>query len=310
MNYEAFLDKAAMALQACLDKDPEIPVRGARVGIKSVSKLQGGSYRGLCVDFPGGELCASFNAGPYYQSFMEGKPLEDLVPPMLDQVRLILSRDDFSMDWTDLSYRSCRERLMLEVISFKKNEDQLRALPHRRIEDLALVYRLDFGTRGTSNASALITHSLLAHFGLEEEALYHDAMEIVPKKNPLVLRPLAETLRDLGDFPSPAAADTNFLYLASNQTCLMGASVLAYPDFGRRVLEVLGEDFYILPSSIHEVLVLPVSREPIAPSLPEIVRSVNRFQVAPEDVLSDNVYHYRAGEDRIRLADLPGNPLV
>lgn len=307
MNYDEFLGRAASALQAFLDLDPAGPGCGARVGIRDVNKLQGESYRGLTIRFPGDTVSASFNAMPFYRAYREGRPFEEVLEELRARIRPLLERTGWSVRKIDLSYKACRDRLMLELISCRGNEEQLQHLPHRRIEDLALIYRLDFGHEKETLSTAVITGSLLEHFGLTGEALYRDAMEVVPVREPLVLCPLCQVLEDMTGFSLPEKDPPFSLYVASNTSRIMGASVLAYPDFCTRALEVLGEDFYIIPSSIHEVLLLPLSLAPSGPSLPEMVRTVNRFQVSPEERLSDNVYIFRASEGRIRLADLPGN---
>ena len=86
----------------------------------------------------------------------------------------------------------------------------------------------------------------------------------------------------------------------SNVSRCRGAACILYEDTLRRAAEEYGEDFYILPSSVHEVILFPVSEEKHPERLRDIVREVNRTQILPEEVLSDNVYYYRRKERKIQ----------
>ena len=92
------------------------------------------------------------------------------------------------------------------------------------------------------------------------------------------------------------------MYVCSNSQKVNGAGVILYKDLLKQFAEKTGSDFYILPSSIHETLLVPVSDQMEVEALRSMVREVNATQVAPEEVLSDNVYIYRREDDKISLA--------
>ena len=79
--------------------------------------------------------------------------------------------------------------------------------------------------------------------------------------------------------------------------------MIAYPNFFEDAAEKLGGDFYVLPSSIHEVLLVRDNGEMTAKDLEAIVREVNATQVAPEEQLTDHVYHYDSKEHVFEMAD-------
>ena len=82
-----------------------------------------------------------------------------------------------------------------------------------------------------------------------------------------------------------------------------GAGVLAYQDFMDQAAEKIGGDFYVIPSSIHEILLVPDNGEVQAEGLKEMVQEVNATEVSPEEKLSDNVYHYDSKEHIFELAE-------
>ena len=87
------------------------------------------------------------------------------------------------------------------------------------------------------------------------------------------------------------------MYVLTNSRSHMGASALLALPFLDEFRERIGEDFWILPSSIHEVILVPVSKVEDRAKLCAMVREINETQVPPQEVLSDEVYSYGEFED-------------
>ena len=98
-----------------------------------------------------------------------------------------------------------------------------------------------------------------------------------------------------------SSADFPQLYAATNDSQINGAAVILYDGVLEKFARQIHSDFYILPSSIHETLFLPVQPDEDEHKIPEIVRSVNLGCLAPEEVLSDNAYRYYAEYNSVRL---------
>ena len=98
--------------------------------------------------------------------------------------------------------------------------------------------------------------------------------------------------------------DASLMYIATNEDRMNGASVLAYPDFMETAVECLNGSFYILPSSIHEVILLPEKSGFDVQELQMLVRHVNATEVAPKERLSDHVYHYDRKKRLFKRADI------
>ncbi len=81
------------------------------------------------------------------------------------------------------------------------------------------------------------------------------------------------------------------MYILSNEIALEGASYILYEDILKDIRTQLGEDFYIIPSSINEVIIVPCSTID-AKYTKNMLRNVNRSVVAKQEVLSDNVYRF------------------
>ena len=106
-----------------------------------------------------------------------------------------------------------------------------------------------------------------------------------------------------GDFLDElfSAPQTCPMYVMSNSVGIYGAAVVLYDGELRRLASALGRDLIILPSSVHEVLVIPYNEELVIRDLREMVRHVNESEVPEEEVLSDNVYRYNRDTDMVSV---------
>lgn len=91
------------------------------------------------------------------------------------------------------------------------------------------------------------------------------------------------------------------MYVATNTDNSIGAAILLYDGVLKTFAEQTGGDFYILPSSIHETMFVPAYGKRDDAFMLSMVRNVNRENVAPEEVLSDNVYYYHAKTDCVEM---------
>ncbi|MBQ7925064.1 MAG: hypothetical protein IJ335_02090, partial [Lachnospiraceae bacterium] len=77
-------------------------------------------------------------------------------------------------------------------------------------------------------------------------------------------------------------------------------TVMLYPDFWDKLGMAWKGKFYILPSSVHEVILLKDDGEESPSKLQEMVREINQCEVDPTEVLSDSIYHYDIADKVIR----------
>ena len=138
-------------------------------------------------------------------------------------------------------------------------------------------------------ASVLVTDKLLESYGITKEQLQKDALEMVQKNEPVTIKNMDEMIYEItegsmGTLENPASP----IWVATNKSQFHGASVIAYPDFMEQAAEKLNDSFYLLPSSTHEVLLIPDSYDLKAQELKEkvyktdIPRSVRAEEISAE----------------------------
>lgn len=298
MEYREFMEQIKKDLPEQLSGILE----GAVVNTTQVDKLQGRSYEGLSIVPEGSMIGLTMDLQPYFQMFNDGMAYENIVEQIADRASGTYADRPAVTAESIGSYEAVKDKLMIQLIGREGNEGMLRTIPHHSIEDMEIVYRLRVQDTEMGLASALVTNSMLGHYGITAEQLRQDAFASAVSHTPFEIKTMAEVLNELmGAEIIPQ--DELPMYVASNKERIHGAGVIAYPEFMEEAAKRLGGDFYILPSSIHEVILIPDTPDVSVLELQGIVQSVNVEQVAPEERLSNHIYHYDSKEKLFDRAD-------
>ena len=207
-----------------------------------------------------------------------------------------------------LTPKYVEEHMYIAVVNTAENASALERCPHEAIANLSAVVKSDLG----DDRYLLVTNDFVPLFQKAPEEIMEQA-RINSAREGFTCRDMNQVIRETL-FTDPAmrdfmpemqipAADDCPLYVITTPRGIDGASVIASRDFLREVHDRLGEDFYILPSSRHEVLALPVSKTPAESTaeLTALVGSVNASEVEPRDRLSNDVYYFDGRS--LKLAD-------
>ena len=203
------------------------------------------------------------------------------------------------------NYDKAKEYLSLELINTARNEDLLAKIPHYEVLDMSVVYMVRFSKKENQLSSILVTNSMLNNYGITAEQLKADALENAPKAFPARVDGMSEVLADsMGMTPEElSGGQPEILYVASVENRVKGAGVLVYPGFLKEYADRIGTDLYILPSSIHEVLLVKDEGRFTAQELKDMVVDVNSSIVDPKEQLTDNAYHYDRSRDLFEFAE-------
>lgn len=289
MDFETFMNEAIKEMR---DRFPDFDISK-----QEVSKLQGESYTGMAVRPENSEIGATLNLKDFYEALGSGMFLEDVMDSIersvVSAVRHMPHYDARVLE----DYDRMRDALTIDLVPVAGNEEKLAQIPHKNVEDMALVYRFEEESSVYGSASILVTNEMLAVYDITADQLHEDAMKAAVQNRPAKLHNMNDVMRDMmGDMsglvpmnePSP-------LWVATVEGGQNGAGVIQYPGFLDQAAEALGGDFYVLPSSVHEVLLVADDGSMELSYLEEMVRSVNETEVSPAERLSDNVYHYDSG---------------
>ena len=315
MDYEQFLE------QVKADLREQFPYMN--VEIRNVEKLQGQSYTGISIAPEGSNTGATLDLRSQYEMLQDGVPM-DIVMRRIENFAADAVNQIPQVEASTLSdYEQMKHTLIMQAVPVGPNRALLETIPHRTMEDIAIVYRFQLEHRENADATVLVTNQMLQNYGITAEQLMADASISAPQRNPVSLRSLAEVLSEMsGGMIPPEDVGAPPLMVATVPGAVNGAGVMGYPDFFKDAAEQIGGSYFILPSSVHEILLLADDGSMSAQELSAMVSAVNSQEVMPEEQLGSEAYHYdaqdqvfekasayeeRIMEDREMIADaMPG----
>ena len=246
---------------------------------------------GCTLAMPEAAAAPTFYLEDLYEAYLNGTAIEDIAEGVIkfakENNRAVIPN---GIDVVD--YESARKHLGLMVIGAEENREYLETLVHEVIEGLALV-PIVFINDENSTGCIKIKKELLLAWEVTAQEVMEEAKQNSARVMPPTFKLMSDILRensdlDLDDLCVPEEAE---LFVVSNRHFVYGASVAFYPGFLERIGKALGTDFYILPSSINEMLILrDLGQDPMM--LLNIVKTVNRTEVSPEEILADAVFYY------------------
>lgn len=303
MNFEDFQADAAALLEGELRERGHQDLQIAPASVDSLNH----SYQGISIRQEGNRIGVQLDLSQAFDAYQKGEPMADIVHAIADQAEHGLNNAPDINTGELLDYGQIKDKLMVSVVSAERNSRLLETIPHERKEDLALVFRVMVDPQRCSEGTILVTNQMLDKYGVTKDQLKADALANSEVVRPAKLKGLYEMLSEASGMPqemmgAPGPQEES-IFVATVPDSVQGAGVIAYPGFLDKAAETLGRDFYILPSSIHEVLLAKDDGPYNADALRGMVRSVNAEEVDPADQLTDNVYHYDSREKIFELAE-------
>ncbi len=299
-------DFAQMAKEAFEAEYPECEVE-----VRKVTKNNGLVLTGIMVKEEGSNLAPTIYMDGAFADYMDGRPAREVLRGMYGAYES--SRTGRRFD-TASFLEEGKGRVCFRLVNAARNRELLSSVPHIPYLDLAIVFFIPVSADGMGEATATVSNSIMEAWGMTDvEELYATAKENTQARYKGCVSGLMDVLAaavspdcaadDGASFGMDSVyEDTMPIYVATNAQRLHGAAAMLYDGLLSGFAKRVGGDFYILPSSIHEVILLPADGDMDAGSLAAMVREINRTKVAADEVLSDNVYRYNAGTDSVEMA--------
>lgn len=262
---------------------------------------------GLSFRMPENVIAPVVYMESFYDKIRQGEPMEQIMECIAECIEqsVKVQAGQEVLDMGD--YQSAADRLTVAVVNTKENLAMLSKMPHEEIEDLSMVCRITLQPEdGGLNGSIRVTNETLEWWGVTKEQLFEKAKENTLRNFPPELYSIevlagqlesGENLLQEGKTLSESKCP---MYVLTNRLKSYGAGLLAFPQALERVDQLFPEGYYLLPSSIHELIVVPKGGDVSPLELGKMVREVNRTCVSREEFLSDRVYEYDREAGKIR----------
>ena len=295
MTYETFRREVLQGLQS---RD----IGNASLSLTKKLKSNGQIRYGIVFNNPATNTSPTIYLEEYYGLYQLTGNFTEIVNALVHLYRSLPAIQVNEKELYDFS--TAKDRIIMKLINTEKNRAFLETVPHIPFQDLSIVYFYFMGKEGNRFMDMPVNDDLIRRWGIDTLTLHQQAMANYNRLLPIKFGSLNQLLLERGLLDkedSAVLSDDGWseaLYYLTNEFSAGGAVLMTCKNLMDKIADFLGEDFYILPSSTHEVLLLPESRAPSKEELDQRIQEVNREALKPEDYLSDHAYYYsRSGQD-------------
>ena len=294
MNYQQFVTVLNERMNQLLNPK-------ATSQIHSALKNNGTTRIGLTISQKETNISPTIYLEEYYHQYENGWTLDEITENLTRLYHEVRFEHSWEVGQVQ-DFNLAKSKVAYKVIHFEKNKELLKDLPYVPYLDLAIVFYLLLETTEKGAATILITNEMLRYWEISLDELYQIAIENTPVILQAEFKPMRVVIQELMHRPiCDADLDDNCMYVLSNHYRHFGAACMLYSRVLEDIGNQLGEDYYILPSSIHEIIVVPESFGMNRIEMENMLRSINASDVREEEILSDYVYYYMGKEERIIL---------
>lgn len=244
----------------------------------------------------------------YYKEYLRGESFDGIIGKIIEFYEHFSIASSYDISFMNDPDR-IKEKIVYKLVNYEMNKALLDDAPHRRIMDLAMVYIVYMAEGFYGVGTALIRNGHMKDLGFDEEQLYEIAMKNTPIILPQKVFGICEAI-EIANSSTTSLEESYYdkekynslMKILTNNNKINGASCMLYPDLLSEISEEMDSDIIILPSSIHEVILLRATRDDDFDAFRDMVRTVNDKEVEVCDVLSNQVYFYDRKEKRLQIA--------
>lgn len=308
MVLEEFGAKVCAALINVMGEDYHIEFR-------EVVKNNGVCLHGILIAKKDSNISPAIYIDGLYKDYEEGRAFGDIIYDILCVYKNHAKEQNMNMDFFT-QFEKAKSRILYKLIHRETNRKMLTEIPYIKWNDLALVFYYAFEDERLGRATILIRNTHLAMWETDVMSLYSIAKTNMVRLRPEEMLPIKqiihefmdknqddEDLKDSGLTREAREAMKHdiAMYVLSNRDRIFGASALLYAESLKNLTEKLNKNLVILPSSVHEVLLVPDDGQADKKFYQDMVKEVNDTQVEPEERLSYNVYYYDRVSEKITI---------
>lgn len=284
-----------------------------KVRLQEVQKNNNVRLQGLIILQAAQSISPTIYLDNFYEAYQRGSALEDIVEKILRIYKEDMPKKDVDMSFFK-DFSQVKDRICYRLIAAGANKELLEKIPHVRFMDLAICFYYAYEGKVLGNGTILIYNTHVDMWKTTAEELLCLAGKNTPGIFPwecssmetVVEELLEEQYEQTGEVMLKEGEQKRFLQempmqILSNQKRVHGAAVILYPGLLKKMADKLQGNFYIIPSSIHEVILLSAAAMQSVNELKRMIQEVNTTQVEAQEILSYSLYFYSREEDSIKI---------
>ena len=266
---------------------------------------------GIIVERPDVNVSPTIYLEEYYAQYHRGIEIGEISKEILMFYENVKCEKSWNEELLD-SYEKINKKIVFKVVNTEKNKKFLDRVPHIDFLDLSIVFYVLLDANKNGTATMVIQNDNMEHWGISLQELLLTAIENIKELLPPQLFTMKDIVEEITDPFIQESANLlekglenngESMYILSNSLRSLGAACMVYPGMLKILGEILGADYYLLPSSIHEVILVPKREELHFQEMCNMVKEVNKEQVAAEEVLSDHAYFYSRKREKLLMEE-------
>ena len=283
-----------------------------QVRIQNVIKNNNRKLTGICILKKCTNIAPTIYLNDFFDDYRRGSTIDQICQ------ELIRIYEDSKTDTVNdhdveaiIEFERVKEIICYKLVNAEKNQELLSDAPHVLFHDLAIIFYILVTNDCNGTGTITIRNNLKDIWGVNTDTIYSlahaNTQRLFSARISSMASVISELMRkELGDDYTDEYFDlqpSNYkpMFVATNNAGINGAGVMLYDNLLKDFSDRIKSDFIIIPSSIHETLFLPADHMTNTDDLIAMVREVNSTQVAPDEILSDNIYLYNRATDHVEM---------
>lgn len=298
MSYDEFCKYMKNDLQNYfMDQEKECEVH-----LYHATKTNNVSRIGLTIKTAGSNIAPTIYMEEFYEKLIEGSSIEDIRNELADLYVYTVEKSLNVTFLDDFKLENVQDRIAMRMVNYKDNREMLSETPHKKVDDLAVYYVVVVGCNKEGTACMTIKNTHQEMLGISTDELHQIAMKNTTKIFPPVFMKIEDKLSQIENnlLVSEDVGRNSGMFVLTNEIANFGAVNIMYPEITEKIKEIIGSDYYVLPSTIHEMILVPKGEQVDARELGIMLREINGYMVDKEDRLSDHIYEMDFEKNELR----------
>ncbi|MCI8797295.1 MAG: hypothetical protein HFG89_10640 [Dorea sp.] len=291
MTYYQFIHEVEMKVKEGVREN-------TTVYIHSAVKNNGTTRHGITIAETGINIFPTIYLEEYYRQFQAGSTLESIAGDILRLYGEVRFQRSFESEALR-NYEGVKKKIVYHLVNREANKELLKEVPYKEYLDMAVVFYVLLEVNTYGMASMMIKDEHINMWNVPAKEIFRRAHENTRRLLPGEFKTMNVVLQELLNVEEEDKEDV--MYVLSNRLRSYGAAVILYEDRLEEIGEYLGENYYVLPSSVHEMIIIAESAAPGQEELSDLVTEINTTQVDAEEVLSNHAYYYDRKKRKLQM---------
>ena len=264
----------------------------AMVHLQQVRKNNNVLLDGIIIQMPDSNVSPTIYLESFYEMYKQGMDMESLASKILAVYYKGRPGKQLNLDFFK-EFEKVKDRIVFRLINAEKNSELLKEIPHVLLEDLAICFYYAFHDEELGEGSITIHNKHMEWWETNHQELMSLAAQNTPKLFSMEYKNLQDVISQYyEELPEYITEEDYNFYVLTNKQKTNGAACMLYEGVLEEMSKMIGGSFFIIPSSVHEIIMLKDTGKERAEDLHRMIRDVNEKHLLEEEVLSDYPYYY------------------